>query len=253
MTTPPSRPSGFSLLELSIVLVIVALLLGGLMVPLTAQHESRARLETAKTLNEVRDALFGFAVVNGYLPCPAKSASDGNEDRAVGGTCNKQFGLVPWTTLAIGSGTDAWGRLLGYSVTDSFANSSSRFTLGSKGKISVTTRDGNGNLILLSNKDDVPAVVLSFGKNGHWANLPGSSIVLADSELANPDEDINGGQNDLSRGNPTYNSQTYADRGHLFVSRSTGGDPKGGEFDDLLAWLSPGILMNRMVAAGRLP
>jgi hypothetical protein len=51
--------------------------------------------------------------------------------------------------------------------------------------------------------------------------------------------------------NPNLNS-TNTDR--LFVShppRPQGG--AGGEYDDIVIWLSPNILYSRMVAAGRLP
>ncbi len=43
----------------------------------------------------------------------------------------------------------------------------------------------------------------------------------------------------------------------LFFSRTpapAGTNPsQGGEFDDLVVWISPNILFNRMVAAGKLP
>ncbi len=65
------RPSGFSLIELAIVLFIVSLLIGGLLMPLSAQNEIRGRQETDKALANIREALIGFAVVNGRLPCPA--------------------------------------------------------------------------------------------------------------------------------------------------------------------------------------
>jgi hypothetical protein len=51
--------------------------------------------------------------------------------------------------------------------------------------------------------------------------------------------------------NPNPNS---ADTDRLFVSRSYRGEgTAAGEFDDVLVWLSPHILYNRMVAAGKLP
>ncbi|RUT67519.1 prepilin-type cleavage/methylation domain-containing protein, partial [Flavobacterium cupreum] len=43
--------------------------------------------------------------------------------------------------------------------------------------------------------------------------------------------------------------------GSAFVTRHPSGDPAapGGEFDDMLAWVSPNILYTRMVAAQKLP
>ncbi len=65
---------GFSLIELAIVLVVVALLLGGLLVPLTMQIEQQKIRETQKSMEEIKDALVGFALANGRFPCPASPA-----------------------------------------------------------------------------------------------------------------------------------------------------------------------------------
>jgi hypothetical protein len=39
----------------------------------------------------------------------------------------------------------------------------------------------------------------------------------------------------------------------VFVSHTPTPASSGNEFDDLVTWLSPNILFNRMIAAGRLP
>ena len=74
--------------------------------------------------------------------------------------------------------------------------------------------------------DFIPAVVISHGKN---RSVP--------AELANinsPDEYENADSNDLD------------------VYRNYSQKP-GHEFDDLVIWLSPNVLKNRMVTAGMLP
>ena len=44
------------------------------------------------------------------------------------------------------------------------------------------------------------------------------------------------------------------DGNRVFVSHTPAQDTAtNGEFDDLMIWLSPNILFNRMVAAGKLP
>ena len=58
---------GFTLAEMAVVLVIVALLLAGMMLPISAQQDIRARQETEGTLNDIREALIGFAIANGRL------------------------------------------------------------------------------------------------------------------------------------------------------------------------------------------
>src|SRR5574340_426127 len=99
-----ARSSGFTLTELAIVLVIVALLLGGLLVPLTAQVEQRRFRETQKALGEIREALLGFAVVNGRLPCPdtdAPGTAGYGEENFPCTAPPVAEGYLPWKTLGV--------------------------------------------------------------------------------------------------------------------------------------------------------
>lgn len=85
--------SGFTWIELAVAIFVIALLLGNILVPLAAQVGTRQVAETQKTMDEIRDALLGFAATNGYLPCPdlqsGAGANDGTEDiDAVTGLCS---------------------------------------------------------------------------------------------------------------------------------------------------------------------
>ena len=44
---------GFTLTEIAVVLVIISLLIGGMLVPLSARQDSRYYTETHKTLDEI--------------------------------------------------------------------------------------------------------------------------------------------------------------------------------------------------------
>ena len=68
-----TRANGFTLIEMAVVVAVIALLLGGIIVPLAAQVEERRISEMQRLLDETREALAGFAVTNGRLPCPASS------------------------------------------------------------------------------------------------------------------------------------------------------------------------------------
>lgn len=229
------RSSGFSLVELAIVLVIVGLLLGGLLTPLSVQMEQRRLGDTQRALDETREALMGFAIRNGYLPCPAISASNGIEHR-IGTACAKRSGYIPWATLGVAK-LDAWGRIYRYSVTPAFANSQYMFTLGTARDITVAGRDPQGRLAALTGMGDIPAVVLSHGKNGFGA-VSDAGVPVAAPTTGNTDERTNAGP-----------------AGIAFVSRVPAENPAaaGGAFDDVVAWVSPNVLFNRMVAAGTLP
>ena len=229
----PAR--GFTLIELAMVLTIIGLMLGGLLLPISAQMDQRNYAETRKAMNDIRDALMGYGIVHGYLPCPAVSVNDGSEDRAAGGACNKRAGFLPWSQLGVPK-LDSWGHLYRYSVTPGFSDSVTRASLTTSADITVKTRDTAGSLINLSNTGIISAMVVSYGKNGRWGYAD-SGIQAADTSATNADEDTNGG------GTTAFVSREY-------TGNTTGG---GGEFDDIAVWVPSGLYLNRMVAAGQLP
>lgn len=240
-TTPPAVPRrltfarGFTLTEMAVVLVIVALLIAGMMLPLSAQQDIRARQETERTLKDVQEALLGFAVTNGRLPCPANLASNGFET-PVGGVCAcvSPDCFLPAATLgiapinAVGQALDGWQNPIRYAVTS--ANTSA-FTTGSGMKnawgslapdLQICATGACANQLA----SNAVAVIWSTGRNAFQG---GTSA----DEIENPN--LNTGANP----DPTANR---------FVSRTSGDD-----FDDVVVWLSPNILYNRMITTGKLP
>ena len=78
---PGQRPvTGFTLIELAIAMAIIGLLLGALLVPLASFDHSRKNKATLRDMEEIKQALLGFAVSSGRLPCPDSFCSDGRED-----------------------------------------------------------------------------------------------------------------------------------------------------------------------------
>lgn len=217
--TSHSRYAGFSLVELAIVLLIVALLLGGVLPTLSGQIDQQRRSDTRKQMDEISAALVGYAASQQppRLPCPAQPVLATGTASAGIADCTLTTGVVPWVTLGT-SETDAWGRRFTYSVSTAFTTS---FTLTSTGNLNVLSVTGGNNIAT-----NVPAVIISHGPNGRGAYTPSGSLIAASSD---PDETNN------SNGTP-------------FVSH----DPSPA-FDDLVVWLSPNTLFNRMVAAGKLP
>lgn len=239
------RALGFSLIEMAFVLIIVTLLLGGLLVPFATQVEQKRIAETQKAMEEIKEALMGYALRmpagTPYLPCP-DTDNDGVEQPRAGGDCPIDEGNLPWATLGVGS-QDAWGNRFHYRVTAGFSRSGG-FGLGSNGNINICLATPAAaacpaNTSIASN---VPTVVVSYGKNGYGA-LSSNSAGARNIAPTSPDELANQpGQN-------------------IFVSRPIvpPSNPCGGvgqplcEFDDQVIWLSTNVLFNRMVAAGRLP
>lgn len=237
LRTMRRRARGFSLVEMAVVLVIAGLMIGGLLTPLAVQMEQRRVGDTQKGMDEAREALMGFALRNGYLPCPAVSASNGLEDRS-GANCRdgRRQGLLPWATLGL-TKLDSWGRIYRYSVSPLFSDSQTLFTLQSARDITIGTRDARGNLVAASAINDIPAVIVSHGKNGA-GGYSDNGIRSADVTLTNIDERTNASQSGIA-----------------FVARTPSDSARtpGGEYDDLVLWISPNVLFNRMVAAGTLP
>ena len=222
---------------------VIALLLGSILVPLATQVETRQIAETQKSLDEIRDALLGFAATNGYLPCPdlqaGAGANDGTEDfNAVTGLCTSitgsgsntlSAGNLPWATLGLGN-QDSWGNRFRYTVLAAYAQrtSATPFSLQTAGGLRVCTSSScAANLTATA-----VAVIISHGKNGYGA-------ISATTSTANPA--------------PTSNDELEnADNDRDAVSR-TQSNVAGAEFDDILIWIPKFILNNRMVSAGKLP
>ncbi|MBY0243100.1 MAG: type II secretion system GspH family protein [Burkholderiaceae bacterium] len=240
-----TRQRAFSLVEMAIVLVIVGLMVGGLLTPLTVQLEQRRVADTRRMLDDAREALVGYAVRHGHLPCPAISAANGEEDRS-GQRCTdeRRDGFLPWATLGLPK-LDAWNHLYRYSVTPAFADSGQRFKLVTPRDITIYTRDASGALAYATPAQDIPAVILSHGANGPGAYSELGVAVANPGNWANPAN--------LAGGNDDERANRQSDVNFVARQPSDNRAQQGGAFDDIVVWVSPNILFNRMVAAQVLP
>ena len=256
-----NRQTGFTLVEMAIVLLIVVLLLGGLVPTLSGQVDQRHNTETIKQLDEIQQALIGFALIYGRLPCPAIVGSNGLENPTTGGNCtyfgnstNAGYDYLPAATLGL-AGTnsagllmDAWGNPIRYAVSSSNSTTpaySYVFTttgqMSNVGISNLTPTNLNPSLLVCSAASasnssctsgftlasNAVAVIYSTGKNG------GAGGTGADeAENLNP--------------------KAVDNHGNVFVSH-TFSQTSGNQFDDIVTWISPNVLINRMVAAGKLP
>jgi prepilin-type N-terminal cleavage/methylation domain-containing protein len=262
---------GFTLLEIAVVLFIVGLLIAGFIGPVDTQIEARDRHSTRATLEQAVDAVYGFAVTHGRLPCPdqdgdglsdpAFDASDVNSADCDVGSGN---GFLPWAELGV-EGGDAWRNRLLYRVrhphftwpaadTTCNGNTQGEFDLCTTGNLTLRTRGDDAATAGVSEgkfemaaatPDNVVAVVLSHGRNGFGAvaldGTPRGAVPASnDDEAENADDD---GVFMMRRYSRAQNgcSDTGAESSPLC------------EFDDLLLPVSRTILNSRMVNAGRLP
>ena len=241
MTSRFTRQAGFTLIEMAMVLLIVALLLGGGLTVLSTQIDQQKFKDTQKSLEDAKEALIGFAASHAatdgkpYLPCPDKTTAAGagtandGEDRTVAGGGVVPEGNLPWVTLGI-VGTDGWANRLRYRVTLAFRSSAVGMQLSSPSTLTVNNELGAAVAVA------VPAVILSHGGNT-WGATSSAGAVIAQPPAANINE--------------TNNANAADD---VFISSSPVGlGGTGGEFDDIVTWLPATILFNRMLQAGKLP
>lgn len=242
-----SGQAGFTLAETAIVLVIVLILMGGLVSGLGAQMDARAQAQTEQTLSDVREALLGFAVAKGRLPCPAAPAGGGQESPVDGsGVCDHAYdGLVPGVTLGLspvdgqGRVLDGWNRPIHFAVATGNAN--------------AFTRSGQMKSVGMSSLS--PNLYVCGSGSGVGAANCGSAIALATQTVAVlyslGRNGVSGGTSADERQNPNPNS---SDNDPVFVSHGpTVAGSSSVEFDDVVVWVSPYVLYGRLLAAGQLP
>lgn len=101
--------SGFTLIEMAVVIVIVGIIISIVATVLPSLIQS-AKVKKAQAIMEKTDyALQGYSIANNRLPY-ADSDNDGDEDNGV------YVGNLPYRTLGLSSGTDAWGNSIKYGV-----------------------------------------------------------------------------------------------------------------------------------------
>jgi len=244
-----SGQRGFTLIEVAMVMLIMALLLGSLLAPLTAQIDQQKITETKKSLAEIREALIGFAIINGRLPCPSDKTTASGSVNAGGIEAGKEVlscttdatnsGVVPWVTLGVRE-TDAWGRRFTYRVNSAFATNAPFFSLTSLGTLDVYSTasgatpacpaDFSGRIAT-----NVPAIIISHGKNGF-----GAYTSQGGAPMSTTGADVSEKEN--------------ADVESCYMEKEIDLNPSTAPtYDDVLIWIPPTILFNRMVAAGKLP
>jgi prepilin-type N-terminal cleavage/methylation domain-containing protein len=229
------RQKGFSLVELSIVMVVVGLLLGTTMAGLSDFIWHARNAQAKKDLVLIEEALVGYVISNGGLPCPDTDGFQGNPGTPDGtanpggvGGCDDQDGYLPWADLGLRS-NDPWDNLYVYRIDTSYVkpppvvDQTVTFTLTeTDGDIEVRNPLVVGTPITAAS---IAAIFFSVGPNGH--------LTLADASN-HEDENLN-------------DDSTFYDKPY------TAADAGPPEYDDVIHWISSFALKSKMVQAQRLP
>jgi type II secretory pathway pseudopilin PulG len=238
------------------VLLMIAGLMGAMFAIQLAGRGAPGRAQVAATtlaLSEAREALIGFALANGRLPCPAPAAVASGLPLAgleptpvVGAGCLNVAGVLPWATLGINE-ADAWGNRFTYRVTKEFTRTVpqlafascaiappvtpafSAFALCSRGDMTALSTAGGATMA-----STVPAMLISHGKNGNGAYYTGGNQLAVGTDADELDNQL------LPSGVATANTN--------FISKTP-----TDTYDDIVIWLPLDTLSGTMSKANKLP
>jgi prepilin-type N-terminal cleavage/methylation domain-containing protein len=193
------RRSGFTLVEIAVVLFILALLTAGGLGLVAGLRTAANQKSTIQNADIIKTALQGFVSRNGRLPCPAleadtPSAATFGIEAPTAGTCTGATalgttgmkGVVPWKTLGLSfdAALDGWGNQFTYAVTLSATNLNSQTLAGMRGVLTVHT-DAPATLGLPATGNQINGCTTTAGDNScnafaavvlvsHGANLLGA-------------------------------------------------------------------------------
>ena len=255
-----SNQTGFTLIELAIVFVIIAALLSYTFMPLRAQLETANIKQATAKLAEIEEALYGFSIANGRLPCPTIPGNNGIEnpdttvDHCAGNAAITGYiGFVPVSTLGIkgevncdGLLVDPWGRPYMYSISNSNSSGNGDFVVFDGVRLGGGPTGVTPDLKVCNNlginctaasasysTDEAVAVIFSMGTR---------------QRANSTDEDENAGEGAAMAS--TCGLPAYPVGGDSFYYTSHRIELAGQEFDDIVTWISPNILYAKLLQAG---
>ena len=256
----------FTLVEMAVVLVIIGLVISGLLVSLSAQVERKNFNETEATLDNIKEALLGYAMANGRFPCPAATPATGITaveafaagGSATNGNCAGFFnGYVPSVTLGLsptntnGYVLDGWNNPIRYAIANlsDDANATRIFTKSSGMKTAnSTTCSPNCGMTWIASQTLLSVCstgtgIVSGACSGVTTRLTQGAVIVVYST----------GKNTTTGGTGTDEAANLnADA--AFVSHPPFAvGASNGEFDDIVEWISASTIFGRLVQANQLP
>jgi prepilin-type N-terminal cleavage/methylation domain-containing protein len=248
------KQQGFSLVEMAIVLIILGFVLTALLLPLRAQREQAAQLQTINTLENAKQALLGFAQANGRLPCPAVAGS-GIAAPNASGACTQQVGFLPAATLGLqpinaqGFAIDAWNNPIRYSVTQNDVNLNTGVatlnpvftTSNGMSNAGITNLSQSATLRVCASSSAFATTCTAPPVSNETNYLINNAVAVIFSTGATASQ---------GAGSPDEAENLDADA--IFVSRDISQAVAPNEFDHIVTWISPYVLYNAMIQAGQL-
>jgi prepilin-type N-terminal cleavage/methylation domain-containing protein len=272
--------SGFTLTEMAVVTVIVALLLASAMYTLSAQIDQRDFEETQRRIAQARELVLAFAVANGRLPCPARYASSasnssglesfctaasgscaGSETTTVQahGNCSDYYdGYLPAASIGFaptdsaGFAVDAWNNRIRYVVTGSTPACAPATTLVYTSTANLKTYGVTcqpPDLLLCRSATGITGASCLTSANQMMASSLIATVVFSTGKNYGTATDAA----TATAAGRTDEAANLDGNASFVVHTPTPSDAANGEFDDQFTWITAGELYSRLVAAGVLP
>ena len=253
--------SGFTLVELAVVLVIIGTMLTLGLAAFNAQMTTGGYAKTRAKIETIKNALIDHLGRHMYLPCPDRDFGppfdeshlpdgSGEDTRTTANDptthCTAYVGILPYRDLGLSrdDALDGWGNYFTYHVSDNSGTDplNSWTTRGTPSSPAVRPAS-TGSLVLQDAAtggtviaNQLVVVVVSHGKNGLAAyTVKGVQNSLPDAG-SSPDEREN-----------TDADLTYVQRDY---SEKVGG---GGPFDDVVSGFTNAQLLGPLILSGALP
>jgi len=279
MNPAPARSKGFTLLELSIVLMLIGIVMGMGLVTFSAYLQSSQFNATVKKMDDIEKALLNFVVANNRIPCPSDvtqtvgsttygyeaGAGSGSSIGIGTGACtgtamlpqanfsatNGQVeGGIPTRALQLPDSYmyDGWGRAFSFAVDPT---ATVKGTLPPQAGAAwcgdpLTVLDSTG----VARSTQAIYVIVSHGANGHGAYTSGGAALSASSVNQNEQINCHCDNNGVSQGYPiaTYQpsgnatgltTPTYVEMAPT-IDSATGADYGAiDNFDDIVTFREP--------------
>ena len=246
------KSAGFTLVELSVVMILIGIVMTMGMKMLNATLDNAAFSETKFKQERIKTALISYLRTNGKLPCPDNAAgvATGLESTPCATNQSDSFGVVPWQTLGIprDAALDGWGNFFTYKVVNGIGatkNWTDKNALANPFSITelrnptvgLTVQELNADGTALGNVTaNAVVAIVSHGKNGFGAKTSKAATRIPTDE-AGDDEKTNANN-----------------AGITFVVRPVTADPAAfhGAYDDLVAFMSPQDLLQPLLNEGTL-
>ncbi len=234
-----ARQYGFTLIEIALVLIILGILANAFLQPIGSRLDAAKRNETEQLLLQIEQAVIGFTVAHGRLPCPAPPDQLAVERSTCAGTDAQ--GVVPAVTLGLpghrnehGAALDAWNQPVRYVVSQADHD-----TAGQTGSPDFTTSGDMQQVGMGELASDLQICAAPAGSNCPTRSLLANQIPVLFFSTGRPDK-------------VSPIEQENLDHDRVFVHRDYS-QVDDQHFDDLMHWIPENLLFFQLLQAGLLP